>query len=254
MFAQENRQMRMRGKLVVGNWKMNGGLAANAALLGALVSGWAPATDRALAVCVPYPYLVQAQAALASTPIAWGAQNVSEHASGAYTGEVSAAMLAEFGCRYAIVGHSERRQHFGDTDGVVSAKARAALGAGLTPVACVGETLAEREAGTTEAVVLRQLDAVLGALAGDAARLVIAYEPVWAIGTGRTATPEQAQAVHATLRRRLRAAGAGDVPLLYGGSVKADNASALFAQEDVDGGLIGGASLKASEFLAIARA
>ena len=244
----------MRGKLVVGNWKMNGGLAANAALLGELVSQWGRTSGRELAVCVPYPYLMQAQAALASTPIAWGAQDVSEHAEGAFTGEVSAAMLAEFGCRFAIVGHSERRQHFGDTDAVVGAKARAALGAGLTPMACVGESLAEREAGTTESVVLRQLDAVLAAVAGDAPKLVVAYEPVWAIGTGRTATPAQAQAVHATLRKRLRAAGAGDIPLLYGGSVKADNASALFAQEDIDGGLIGGASLKASEFLAIARA
>ena len=244
----------MRGKLVVGNWKMNGGLAANAALLGELVSQWGRTPGRDLAVCVPYPYLMQAQAALASTPIAWGAQDVSEHAAGAFTGEVSAAMLAEFGCRFAIVGHSERRQHFGDTDAVVGAKARAALAAGLTPVACVGESLAEREAGTTESVVLRQLDAVLAAVAGDAPKLVVAYEPVWAIGTGRTATPAQAQAVHATLRKRLRAAGAGDIPLLYGGSVKADNASALFAQEDIDGGLIGGASLKASEFLAIARA
>jgi len=244
----------MRGKLVVGNWKMNGGLASNAALLGELVSQWGRTPGLDLAVCVPYPYLVQAQAALASTPIAWGAQDVSEHAAGAFTGEVSAAMLTEFGCRFAIVGHSERRQHFGDTDAVVGAKARAALGAGLTPVACVGESLAEREAGTTESVVLRQLDAVLAAAAGDASRLVVAYEPVWAIGTGRTATPAQAQAVHATLRKRLRAAGAEDIPLLYGGSVKADNASALFAQEDIDGGLIGGASLKASEFLAIARA
>ncbi len=254
MFAQENRQMRMRGKLVVGNWKMNGGLAANAALLGELVSEWGRTPGRDLAVCVPYPYLVQAQAALAQTPIAWGAQDVSEHEAGAYTGEVSAAMLREFGCRFAIVGHSERRQYFGDTDGVVGAKARASLAAGITAVACVGETLAEREAGATESVVLRQLDAVLHAVAGDAPKLVVAYEPVWAIGTGRTASPAQAQEVHATLRKRLRAAGAGDISLLYGGSVKADNAKSLFAQEDIDGGLIGGASLKASEFLAIARA
>ena len=254
MFAQENRLKRMRGKLVVGNWKMNGGLAANAALLGELVSNWGPTPGRDLAVCIPYPYLVQAQAALASTPIAWGAQDVSEHAAGAFTGEVSAAMLVEFGCRYVIVGHSERRQHFGDTDAVVGAKARVALAAGMTPVACVGETLAEREAGATEAVVLRQLDAVLASVARDAAKLVVAYEPVWAIGTGRTATPAEAQAVHATLRRRMDAAGANDVLLLYGGSVKADNAKTLFAQEDIDGGLIGGASLKASEFLAIANA
>ena len=244
----------MRGKLVVGNWKMNGGLAANAALLGELVGGWEGMAGRQVAVCVPYPYLVQAQAALQATPIAWGAQDVSEHAAGAYTGEVSAAMLAEFGCRYAIVGHSERRQYFGDTDAVVAAKAKAALAAKLTPIVCVGELLSEREAGTTDAVVLRQLDAVLAVLGADAARVVVAYEPVWAIGTGRTATPEQAQDVHATLRARLAKAGAGDIPLLYGGSVKADNAASLFGRRDIDGGLIGGASLKAAEFLAIARA
>jgi triosephosphate isomerase len=244
----------MRGKLIVGNWKMNGGLKANAELLSALAAEWRPTADRQLAVCVPYPYLMQAQAALSSTSVAWGAQDVSEHASGAYTGEVSAAMLGEFGCRYALAGHSERRQYFGDTDAVVGAKAAAALAAGLTPIACVGETLAEREADATEAVVLRQLDAVLAAVGAQAAQLVVAYEPVWAIGTGRTATPEQAQAVHATLRARLAQAGAAEVPLLYGGSVKADNAAALFAKKDIDGGLIGGASLKAADFLAIARA
>jgi triosephosphate isomerase len=244
----------MRGKLVVGNWKMNGGLAANATLLDELASGWTGMPGRELAVCVPYPYLVQAQTALSSSAIAWGAQDVSEHASGAYTGEVSAAMLVEFGCRYAIVGHSERRQYYGDTDAVVAAKARAALAAKLAPIVCVGETLGERDAGTTEAVVLRQLDAALAAVGTDAPKLVVAYEPVWAIGTGRTASPGQAQAVHATLRARLARAGAAEVPLLYGGSVKADNAAALFAMADIDGGLIGGASLKSGEFLAIARA
>jgi triosephosphate isomerase len=244
----------MRGKLVVGNWKMNGGLAANAALLSEIATGWKPSPGRDLAVCVPYPYLSQAQAALGGTPIHWGAQDVSEHEAGAYTGEVSAGMLAEFGCRYAIVGHSERRQHFGDTDAIVAAKARAVLAAGITPIVCVGETLAERERRATETVVLRQLDAVLSHLGNGAARLVIAYEPVWAIGTGRTASPAEAQAVHATLRARLGEAGAVDVSVLYGGSVKADNAAALFAMADIDGGLIGGASLKAAEFLAIARA
>jgi triosephosphate isomerase len=244
----------MANKLVVGNWKMNGGLRANAALLEALAADWTPAADRAIAVCVPFPYLGQAQAALSGTTIAWGAQNVSEHASGAYTGEVAASMLVDFGCRYAIVGHSERRQWFGDTDAVVAAKAVAALAAGMTPIVCVGETLAEREAGTTEAVVLRQLDAALAAVGADASRCVVAYEPVWAIGTGRTATTAQAQAVHEVLRARLAAVGAAEVALLYGGSVKADNAGALFAMPDIDGGLIGGASLKASEFLAIARA
>jgi len=244
----------MANKLVVGNWKMNGGLRANAALLEALAADWAPAADRAIAVCVPFPYLGQAQAALSGTTIAWGAQNVSEHAAGAYTGEVAASMLVDFGCRYAIVGHSERRQWFGDTDAVVAAKAVAVLAAGMTPIVCVGETLAEREAGTTEAVVLRQLDAALAAVGADAARCVVAYEPVWAIGTGRTATTAQAQAVHGVLRARLAAAGAAEIALLYGGSVKPDNAGALFAMPDIDGGLIGGASLKAGDFLAIARA
>jgi triosephosphate isomerase (TIM) len=244
----------MRGKLVVGNWKMNGGLAANSALLSEIAVGWKPLPGRELAVCVPYPYLPQVQGALAGTPIAWGAQDVSEHDAGAYTGEVSARMLAEFGCRYAIVGHSERRQYFGDTDAIVAAKARAALRSGLTPVACVGETLDERERGVTESVVSRQLDAVLATVGSEVTRLVVAYEPVWAIGTGRTASPAEAQAVHATLRARLARAGAADVALLYGGSVKADNAAALFAMADIDGGLIGGASLKAAEFLAIARA
>ena len=244
----------MRGKLVVGNWKMNGGLAANAALLRALAAEWRATPGRQLAVCAPYPYLAQVQEALAGTPIAWGAQDVSEHGAGAYTGEVSAAMLVEFGCRYTLVGHSERRQYYGDTDAVVAAKTVAALGTGLTPIVCVGESLGEREAGTTDAVVLRQLDAVLAAVGAVAPKLVVAYEPVWAIGTGRTATTEQAQAVHALLRARLGEAGAAEVPLLYGGSVKADNAAALFAMKDIDGGLIGGASLKAGEFLAIARA
>ena len=244
----------MPRKLVAGNWKMNGGLAANARLLDRLAKEWKGTDDRVMAVCVPYPYLAQASAALKATSIAWGGQDVSEHASGAFTGEVSARMLGEFGCRYVIVGHSERRQLFGDSDAVVAAKAVAALAAGLTPIACVGETLAERDSGTTMAVVLRQLDAVLGAVGANASKLVVAYEPVWAIGTGRTATPEQAQDVHAGLRARLAKSGAAEVALLYGGSVKADNAKSLFAMADIDGGLIGGASLKAAEFLAIARA
>jgi triosephosphate isomerase len=244
----------MRGKLVVGNWKMNGGLAANQLLLSELKAGWTDEAGRQIAVCVPYPYLAQTEAALEATSIAWGAQDVSEHASGAFTGEVSARMLGEFGCRYVIVGHSERRQFYGDTNSVVAAKTVAALAGGLTPIACVGETLAERDAGTTMAVVLGQLDAVLAAVGGSASKLVIAYEPVWAIGTGRTASPEQAQEVHAALRARLAKSGAAEVALLYGGSVKADNAGALFGMADIDGGLIGGASLKAAEFLAIARA
>ena len=191
---------------------------------------------------------------MSSSPIAWGAQDVSAHAAGAYTGEVAAAMLVEFGCRYALVGHSERRQLHGETDAEVAAKAKAALGAGLTPIACVGETLAEREAGATNAVVLRQLGAVVEVLGVGMAKIVLAYEPVWAIGTGRTASPTQAQEVHAVLRNALEEAKAPDVTMLYGGSVKADNAAALFAQSDVDGGLVGGASLSAEEFLAIAHA
>jgi triosephosphate isomerase len=232
----------MRARLVAGNWKMHGSLAANAALLDALVAAGVECV-----VCVPFPYLGQAAERLRGTQIAWGAQNLSEHASGAHTGEVSAAMLGEFGCRYVLVGHSERRQLYGESDGTVAAKFAAARDGGITPILCVGETLPEREAGRTQEVVARQLDAVLtkGAL-GDA---VLAYEPVWAIGTGRTATPQQAQEVHAFLRQRVNAA----TRILYGGSVKADNAAAIFAQADVDGGLIGGASLKAQEFIAICK-
>jgi triosephosphate isomerase len=243
----------MRGKLVVGNWKMNGGLRQNDALLSALRAGWEAMDGRALAVCVPFPYLWQAQAALSGSAIGWGAQDVDEHESGAFTGEVAASMVAEFGARYVIVGHSERRTLYGESDARVGAKAAAALAASLIPVVCVGETLAEREADATEAVVLRQLDAVRSQLGERVAEVVLAYEPVWAIGTGRNATPEQAQAVHALLRKRLGAAGKRML-LLYGGSVKAGNAKALFAMPDIDGGLIGGASLKADEFLAIAAA
>jgi triosephosphate isomerase (TIM) len=244
----------MRRKLVAGNWKMHGTMSANARLLGRLASEWRPVQQREMAVCVPAPYLAQAQSALTGSAVAWGAQDVSEHASGAYTGEVSAAMVAEFGCRYAIVGHSERRRLHCETDQVVAAKAGTALAAGLTPIACVGETLDERERGETDAVVARQVDALLAALAADAARMIVAYEPVWAIGTGRTATPAQAQEVHAALRARLARAGAGDVSVLYGGSVKGSNAAALFAMPDIDGALVGGASLDADEFLMIGRA
>ncbi len=246
----------MRARLVVGNWKLNGNLRANAALLDALVAGWQPpeGSGNSLAVCVPFPYLAQAQERLAATPIAWGAQDVSERGAGAYTGDVSGGMIAEFGCRYVIVGHSERRQLHGETDALVAAKARAVLAAGMTPIACVGETLAEHEAGLTETVVGRQIDEVVESLGNGLIRTVVAYEPVWAIGTGRTATPEQAQEVHAFLRGRLRRAGGAGVPLLYGGSVKAANAAALFAMPDVDGGLVGGASLNAEEFLAIGHA
>ncbi|MEP7330073.1 MAG: triose-phosphate isomerase, partial [Betaproteobacteria bacterium] len=240
--------------LVVGNWKMNGGLASNAALLTALTAQWQPTPGRDIAVCVPYPYLGQTRDVLAGTAVRWGAQDVSEHAAGAFTGDVAGGMIAEFGASMVLVGHSERRQLHGETDAMVAAKALAALAAGLTPVVCVGETLAQRDAGSTEAVVGRQFDAVAGALQQRMALTVVAYEPVWAIGTGRTATPEQAQAVHAFLRARLRQASAPEVSLLYGGSVKASNAAALFAMPDIDGGLVGGASLDANEFIAVARA
>jgi triosephosphate isomerase len=206
---------------------------------------------------VPFPYLAQAQAALAGSRVAWGAQNVSQHPKGAFTGEVSAAMLREFGCRYVLVGHSERRQMYGEEDATVVAKAKAALAAGLTPIVCVGETLAEREGNLTEAVVGRQVSAVVDGLSQDGlGAVILAYEPVWAIGTGKTATPQQAQAVHAFIRGLLDARSAplaDKVPVLYGGSVKAANAAELFAMADVDGGLVGGASLVAEEFAAICR-
>jgi triosephosphate isomerase len=203
---------------------------------------------------VPYPYLAQARALLGGTAIAWGAQDVSRHEKGAFTGDVSAAMVAEFGARYAIVGHSKRRTLFGDTDAIVVEKYGRAKKAGLTPIFCVGETLQEREAGSTETVLARQVDALL---AGGAQQLeggVIAYEPVWAIGTGKTATSQQAQDAHDFIRRRIAAKDAkvaAQLPILYGGSVKAANAAELFAMPDVDGGLVGGASLVAEEFVAI---
>ncbi|WP_295548399.1 triose-phosphate isomerase [uncultured Pseudacidovorax sp.] len=245
--------MSNKKQLIAGNWKMNGGLAANEALLGALREGVGqPACD--VAVCVPAPYLAQVQALTQGSPLALGAQDVSAHAQGAYTGEQSVAMLKDFGVRYAIVGHSERRQYHGETDELVSAKAGAALAGGITPIVCVGETLAEREAGTTEDVVRRQLAAVIHANGHCISEIVVAYEPVWAIGTGKTATPEEAQAVHAVLRAQLQHA-AGDaaarIRILYGGSMNAANASSLLAQPDIDGGLIGGASLKAADFLQI---
>jgi triosephosphate isomerase len=244
----------MRRKLVVGNWKMHGSRAANEPLLAAVAQGRPYGCD--VAVCAPYPYLAEVALAFAGGELRWGAQDCSVHEQGAYTGEVSAGMLAEFGCRYAIVGHSERRQHHNESDQLVADKAKAALAKGVTPIVCVGESLAQRESGETEIVVKRQLSVVIHTLAHCAGEMVVAYEPVWAIGTGRTATPEQAQAVHALLRAQLQAATphAAQMKLLYGGSVKPDNAAALFAQPDIDGGLIGGASLKASDFIAICRA
>ena len=243
----------MKQKLIVGNWKMNGGLAANAALLQALKQGLAAGSKAGVAVAVPAIYIAQAWAELDGSAIEVGAQDVSPHEQGAYTGEISAAMLRDFGVRYALVGHSERRQYHGETDVAVALKAQAALAKGITPIVCVGETLAEREAGETESVVKRQLAAVIHQVGHCVSELVVAYEPVWAIGTGKTATPEQAQAVHAVLRAQLAAATeqAERVPLLYGGSMNAANAEQLLAQRDIDGGLVGGASLKAPDFLAI---
>ncbi len=233
---------------------MNGSLAANEALLREIAAGLPGQESCAVAVCVPAPYLAQVQALLADKPaVALGAQDVSSQASGAFTGEVSAAMLREFACRYVIVGHSERRQYHAETDTLVADKAKAALAGGITPIVCVGETLAEREAGQTEQVVKRQLAAVIHTNGHCISEIVVAYEPVWAIGTGKTATPEEAQAVHAVLRTQLKAATdqAARVKILYGGSMNAANAASLLAQADIDGGLIGGASLKAPDFLKI---
>ena len=248
----------MRGKLVAGNWKSNGDLASNRRLLRQLCAAAPGLRAVECAVCVPYPYLFQTQQLLAGTAVTWGAQDLSEYGAGAYTGAVAAAMLLDFGCRYVIVGHSERRSFFGESDAVVAAKFDAALRVGLTPILCAGETLQEREANITETVIGRQLAAVI-ARTGIAAlgKAVIAYEPVWAIGTGKTATPEQAQAVHSYIRGVVGAHDAvvaDGLRILYGGSVKAANAAQLFAMRDIDGGLIGGASLVAEEFLAVCRA
>ena len=244
----------MRRKLVVGNWKMNGDRTANADLITALRSAGPWAAE--VVVCPPMPYLAEVALALQGDAMGWGAQDCSAFASGAHTGEVSAAMLAELGCRYVLAGHSERRAIHAETDALVAEKAKAALAHRVTPIVCVGETLAEREAGLTDLVVKRQLSAVIHTLGHCISQIVVAYEPVWAIGTGKTASPEQAQAVHALLRAQLRAATehAGQMKILYGGSVKPDNAETLFMQADIDGGLIGGASLKAGDFAAICRA
>ncbi len=242
----------MKKKLIAGNWKMNGSIAANEVLVQALVAGFTNG-NCLVAVCVPAPYLAQVQRLAAGSGIDLGAQDVSQHASGAFTGEVSAEMLREFGIRYAIVGHSERRQYHGETDAVVAAKAQSALAAGITPIVCVGETLAERESGLTEEVVKRQLAAVIHTNGHCISEIVVAYEPVWAIGTGKTASPEEAQQVHAVLRGQLRAATAqaDRVHIIYGGSMNAANAAELLGQADIDGGLVGGASLKAADFLSI---
>ncbi len=246
----------MKQKLIAGNWKMNGGLAANEALVHGVQQGLAQALagkHAQVAVCVPAAYLSQVQQLVKGSGVDLGSQDVSAHEQGAYTGEISAAMLKDFAVRYAIVGHSERRQYHGETDEQVAHKAQRALSAGITPIVCVGETLDEREAGKTEEVVKRQLAAVIHVNGHCISEIVVAYEPVWAIGTGKTATPEQAQAVHAVLRAQLKAATSHSdrVHILYGGSMNAANAAELLAQPDIDGGLIGGAALKTADFLTI---
>lgn len=248
----------MRQPLVAGNWKMNGSLARAEELLAGIKAGMADVARAEVAVCPPFPYLPIAQQLLAGTPVAWGGQDLSEQTGGAYTGEVAGSMLADFGCRYVIIGHSERRTYHGESDALVARKFAAALRCGLTPIFCVGETLAQREEDVTEQVVSRQVEAVIAE--GGVEMLgqgVIAYEPVWAIGTGRTATPAQAEEVHAFIRGRIGMASgavADKVRILYGGSMNAANAAELLAQPNIDGGLIGGASLKAGDFLTICRA
>ena len=248
----------VRRKLVAGNWKMYGSLVQNAELLDAVHSGMEQIRNVDCAVCVPFPYLPQAQQKLSGSAVKWGAQDVHQLDHGAYTGEVSAAMLRDFGCSYVIVGHSERRAYYNESSRLVAEKFLAAQQAGITPILCVGETLVQRESGITESVVAGQLDELIQ-LGGAQAlhNAVVAYEPVWAIGTGKTATAAQAQAMHAFIRQRVASHDgqvAAELCILYGGSVKASNAAELFAMPDIDGGLIGGASLVADEFLAICRA
>ncbi|WP_428719248.1 triose-phosphate isomerase [Undibacterium curvum] len=245
----------MRRTLIAGNWKMNGSFAANRSLLTEIVAGLPASSSADVLVCAPAPYLAQCADVLAASPVAWGAQDLSVHAQGAYTGEVSAAMLLDCGCRYVIVGHSERRAYHAESDQLVAQKALRAVDAGLKPVVCVGETLEQREGGQTNQVVGAQLDAVLALLTVEQLRnIVVAYEPVWAIGTGKTATPQMAQDVHAFLRQQIAAKDqelGASVQILYGGSMKPDNAAELLSMADIDGGLIGGAALKSADFLAI---
>ncbi|MBX3639492.1 MAG: triose-phosphate isomerase [Nitrosomonas sp.] len=249
----------MRNKLVAGNWKMHGNLKNNSTLLGALIAGLPKPESRiGYAVCVPFPYLASVQATLQNTHINWGAQNLSQYDKGAYTGEVSADMLNDFGCTYAIVGHSERRMLFGETSQVVAEKYAVAQRAGLVPILCVGETLEQRDSDITEQVIEEQLKAVITLVGVESlTKAVIAYEPVWAIGTGKTATPQQAQDIHQFIRKGIAAQDKGiaeNLTILYGGSVKANNSTELFAMPDIDGGLIGGASLIAEDFIAICSA
>ena len=248
----------MRQPIIAGNWKMNGSRDSIRELLDGIKAGMAEVNMAEVVVCAPYVYLADAEQQLAGTKVAWGGQNLSTEASGAFTGEISAAMLLDFHCKYVIVGHSERRSYYGDDDALVAKKFAVAREAGLTPILCIGETLAEREKGITEQVVARQTRAVIDLVGVKAlADGVIAYEPVWAIGTGKTATPQQAQDVHAYIRKMIAehdAEVAAKVRIQYGGSMNAANAAELLAMEDIDGGLIGGASLKASDFLTICKA
>jgi len=245
----------MRSHLIVGNWKMNGSLAANQDLLLAIKKDLGQPSCK-VAVCVPALYVSQVQNLYTASPVLWGAQDVSSFESGAFTGEMSANMLRDFGVRYVLCGHSERRQYHGETDETVALKAQRALASGITPIVCLGETLAQRDAGETAEVVKRQLAAVIHANGHCISEIVVAYEPVWAIGTGKTASPEQAQEVHAMLRRQLAAASkqAEGIAILYGGSMNASNAVSLLSQPDINGGLVGGASLKAADFLSIVAA
>src|SRR5450830_122426 len=251
-------ELNKRRKLVVGNWKMHGSLAQNKALLESLIPNLVLLKQADFAVCVPYPYLFQAQSLLQGTNVSWGAQNLAKHEIGAYTGEVSANMLKEFGASYVIVGHSERSTAYCESDANIAAKFVAAQRVGITPVLCVGETLQERESGLRERVLAAQLDAILNSVGAEVfAKAVVAYEPVWAIGTGFSASPEQAQSAHEFIRGRIGALhpeAADKVRILYGGSVKPSNASQLFAMQDIDGGLIGRGSLNANDFEGICRA
>ena len=248
----------MRKPLIAGNWKMNGSRESIAALLDGLKAGMGDVNTAEVAVCAPSIYIGNVQASLDGSDVTWGGQDVSVHDSGAYTGETAASMLLDFGCKYAIIGHSERRTYHAESDALVAEKFEQAINNGLVPLFCIGETLEEREQGITEDVVARQIDAVLDRVGAEGmAKGVIAYEPVWAIGTGMTASPQQAQDVHAFIRGRVAAADAAvaeKVQILYGGSMNAGNAAELLSQPDIDGGLIGGASLKADDFLTIARA
>lgn len=248
----------MRRTLIAGNWKMNGSFAANRSLLSEIVAGLPVSSDCDVLVCAPAPYLTQCAELLTASLVKWGAQDVSEHAQGAFTGEVSASMLVDCGCRYVIVGHSERRAYHAESNAVVARKTLRALSENLIPIVCVGETLEQRESGQTEEVVAAQLQAVLDVVdVAQITQLVVAYEPVWAIGTGKTATPQMAQDVHAFLRQQIAlkdVAAAASVQILYGGSMKPENAKDLLAMTDIDGGLIGGAALKSADFLAIAAA